>query len=122
VARWLKKIREPFLFGLDLEETPEFLGARCGRPSLAAASSFRRASFHCRRRPNAEVLETRPRLYGIRCRERSLRRRFDLAGVSYVFEVDCYARHIDGSKDTVGTGKLTIRRCRPRGWLELKAA
>src|SRR5271163_1319337 len=28
VARWLKKIREPFLFGLDPEETPEFLGAR----------------------------------------------------------------------------------------------
>jgi hypothetical protein len=36
--------------------------------------------------------------------------RFDLAGVSYVFEVDCYARHIHGSKDTVGTGELTIRR------------
>jgi methyltransferase (TIGR00027 family) len=28
VARWLKKIREPFLFGLDPEETPQFLGAR----------------------------------------------------------------------------------------------
>jgi methyltransferase (TIGR00027 family) len=28
VARWLKKIREPFLFGLDAGETPEFLGAR----------------------------------------------------------------------------------------------
>jgi len=28
VARWLKRIREPFLFGLDPEETPDFLGAR----------------------------------------------------------------------------------------------
>jgi methyltransferase (TIGR00027 family) len=28
VARWLKKIREPFLFGLNPEETPEFLSAR----------------------------------------------------------------------------------------------
>jgi methyltransferase (TIGR00027 family) len=28
VARWLKKIREPFLFGLDPEETREFLNAR----------------------------------------------------------------------------------------------
>jgi methyltransferase (TIGR00027 family) len=28
VARWLKKIREPFLFGLDPAETPEFLRAR----------------------------------------------------------------------------------------------
>jgi methyltransferase (TIGR00027 family) len=27
VARWLKKIREPFLFGLDPAETPEFLRA-----------------------------------------------------------------------------------------------
>ena len=28
VARWLKKIREPFLFGLDPEETKEFLRGR----------------------------------------------------------------------------------------------
>jgi len=28
VARWLKRIREPFLFGLDPEETSEFLCAR----------------------------------------------------------------------------------------------
>jgi hypothetical protein len=112
VARWLKKIREPFLFGLDPEATPEFLGARCGRPSLAAASSFRRASFHCRRRPNAEVLE-RVRGFTAFDAANDLYHdfgRFDLAGVSYVFEVDCYARHIHGSKDTVGTGKLTIRR------------
>jgi O-methyltransferase involved in polyketide biosynthesis len=28
VAKWLKKIREPFLFGLDAEETGEFLAKR----------------------------------------------------------------------------------------------
>ena len=28
VAKWLKKIREPFLFGLDAEETEEFLARR----------------------------------------------------------------------------------------------
>jgi methyltransferase (TIGR00027 family) len=28
VARWLKRVRERFVFGLDPEETPEFLGAR----------------------------------------------------------------------------------------------
>jgi hypothetical protein len=33
--------------------------------------------------------------------------RFDLAGVTYVFEVDCFARDIQASKDAVDTGKAT---------------
>jgi hypothetical protein len=33
--------------------------------------------------------------------------RFDLAGVTYCFEVDCYAREIHASKDAVDTGKAT---------------
>jgi hypothetical protein len=40
--------------------------------------------------------------------------RFDLADVTYVFEVNCYAHDIEGSKDSVDTGKasrvLTIMR------------
>lgn len=33
--------------------------------------------------------------------------RFDLAGVPYVFEVDCFARDIAASKDAIDTGKAT---------------
>jgi hypothetical protein len=33
--------------------------------------------------------------------------RFDLAGASYIFEVDCYAHDMRGSKDTVDTGNAT---------------
>jgi hypothetical protein len=33
--------------------------------------------------------------------------RFDLAGVTYVFEVDCFARDIQASKDAVDTGRAT---------------
>jgi hypothetical protein len=33
--------------------------------------------------------------------------RFDLAGVTYVFEVDCFARDIAASKDAIDTGKAT---------------
>jgi hypothetical protein len=33
--------------------------------------------------------------------------RFDLAGVTYIFEVDCFARDIQASKDAIDTGKAT---------------
>jgi hypothetical protein len=33
--------------------------------------------------------------------------RFDLAGVTYCFEVDCCARETDTSKDAIDTGKAT---------------
>ena len=33
--------------------------------------------------------------------------RFDLAGVAYIFEVDCFARDIAASKDAIDTGKAT---------------
>jgi methyltransferase (TIGR00027 family) len=221
VARWLKKIREPFLFGLDPEETPEFLGARrlhavsdlgpedlakkylkskdgrcIGKPfghvrmvhartpgatqptesaatipvnegcasasrveprrdsgacegyhadtmqapmlagliyeavmernSMRALNDALRQTFTGGRvvvspgvlslppQANAEVLE---RVRGFTAFDAANDPyhdfgRFDLAGVSYVFEVDCYAHDIHGSKDTVdkATRVLTIMR------------
>jgi methyltransferase (TIGR00027 family) len=217
VARWLKKIREPFLFGLDPQETPEFLGARklhavsdlgpedlattylktrdgrcmgktfghvrmvhartpgATQPAASAAAipvnegcastsqaEPRQDSASCEDR-RADTMQAAPMLGGLiyeAVMERSSMRalndalrqtftggrvvvspgvlslppqanaevlkqvrhftafdaendpyhdfgRFDLAGVTYVFEVDCCARDIPGSKDPADAGKAT---------------